>query len=68
MRCDLCGAVFEKDERSCHAGCPLSASCGVVCCPSCGYQSIDQSSSATVRLVQRAWDALRTRLGRRVAQ
>lgn len=68
MRCELCGTEFEKDEALCHAGCPLSDSCSVVCCPACGYQAIDESSSVTVRLARRAWAVLRTRTSRRAAQ
>lgn len=56
MKCSMCGAEFEADtaNRSC-SGCPLAGSCGLIRCPSCGYDNVPES-----RLV--AW--LR-RLGRR---
>jgi hypothetical protein len=40
-RCPLCGYRFSADSLNCHAGCPLSAKCRVLCCPGCGYEFID---------------------------
>ncbi len=61
MVCELCGTEFEKGDAACGAGCPLSGGCGLVCCPACGYQAVDASSSLTVRLARRAWQALSLR-------
>jgi hypothetical protein len=38
ISCGLCGHRFELSEaaRVCER-CPLTADCGVVCCPHCGY-------------------------------
>jgi Fe2+ transport system protein FeoA len=41
MRCAMCGFEFEQTDLTCHAACPLGAACSVVCCPRCGYSTVD---------------------------
>jgi Fe2+ transport system protein FeoA len=41
MRCAMCGYEFEQAELNCHAGCPLGGHCAVICCPRCGYSTVD---------------------------
>ncbi|HET9493338.1 MAG TPA: ferrous iron transport protein A [Chloroflexia bacterium] len=41
MRCAMCGYEFEQTDLTCHAACPLGAACSVVCCPRCGYSTVD---------------------------
>jgi hypothetical protein len=37
--CGMCGHAFTREEAaSCQKGCPMSAGCGLVTCPSCGYE------------------------------
>ena len=37
--CGMCGHSFTKEEAAaCHKGCPMSEGCGLVTCPSCGYE------------------------------
>jgi hypothetical protein len=37
--CGLCGADFTRREAEvCRKGCPISKGCGMVTCPSCGYE------------------------------
>jgi|GEM_PF-7095957 citrate lyase alpha subunit len=50
IRCALCGFEYEP-VPSCPASCPLNGACHFVCCPRCGYQNIDASQSAAVKLV-----------------
>ncbi|MEI7892889.1 MAG: hypothetical protein WCI05_07350 [Myxococcales bacterium] len=39
LDCGLCGFSFARDEAaSCHRGCPMARGCGLVSCPSCGYE------------------------------
>jgi rubredoxin len=52
--CAMCGHSFTHQEgASCHHGCPLSAACGLVTCPSCGYEFPPESK--LVALVSRLW-------------
>jgi Fe2+ transport system protein FeoA len=53
VRCGLCGHVFRPDALSCHAGCPLGATCRLICCPNCGYEVPDESRVATGRVLGR---------------
>jgi hypothetical protein len=58
MKCQLCGYEFDHTQLTCHTGCPLAHHCAVICCPNCGYQTVDdnQSKSADwVRKVQLWW-------------
>jgi hypothetical protein len=37
--CGLCGAAFTRREAEvCRKGCPIARGCGMVTCPSCGYE------------------------------
>ena len=58
MRCPLCGFEFEPTAMSCHASCAFNDSCGIICCPNCGYQIPDERKS-------RMADALRRFIARR---
>lgn len=47
MQCPLCGHLYAADEAaSLCARCPLSGGCRLVCCPSCGHSTVDDSTSA----------------------
>jgi hypothetical protein len=53
IECGLCGASFTREEaESCKKGCPISRGCGMVTCPSCGYEFPPESKvvSALSRL------------------
>jgi len=58
MRCPLCGFEFEPTSMSCHSSCAFNDSCGIICCPNCGYQIPDERKS-------RMADALRRFIARR---
>lgn len=53
MKCALCGYEFDPQETDCHSGCPLNDRCSLICCPNCGYQTVDRSKSKTVGLISR---------------
>lgn len=37
--CSMCGHSFTRDEgAACASGCPMSKGCGMVTCPSCGFE------------------------------
>ncbi|MFI5301523.1 MAG: hypothetical protein ACHREM_25830 [Polyangiales bacterium] len=43
--CGLCGAEFSRREaEACKKGCPISRGCGMVTCPSCGYEFPPEST------------------------
>lgn len=58
MRCALCGYEFDSTALACHSSCPLSAGCNIVCCPNCGYQTVDERRSGTVNLLLKLKAAL----------
>ena len=45
--CPLCGHLM--DEAGCDA-CPMGSGCPMVCCPACGYTTIDTSKTTVGRL------------------
>ena len=50
--CPLCGA--EYDRRACrHQACPMADHCQLLCCPYCGYKTVDTETSAAARWLQR---------------
>ena len=53
MRCAMCGYEFDAEGLACHASCPLSPNCAVVCCPRCGYSTVNPGRSTFMGWVQR---------------
>lgn len=53
IKCQLCGYEYETENLACHRGCPLASRCAVICCPSCGYQVVDESRSQTAGLIRK---------------
>jgi hypothetical protein len=53
ITCPNCGASFEP--KDCAAECPLPfrEGCHMVCCPSCGHRSVQESP--VVGLLQKIW-------------
>jgi Fe2+ transport system protein FeoA len=55
MRCRLCGFEFDASNLACHTSCPMGSQCSIICCPNCGYQSVDELRSWTARMLRRLW-------------
>lgn len=57
VTCALCGRDYDETAMSCQGRCPLASAtgCGLLCCPYCGYQTVDERQSAAARLLRRLW-------------
>lgn len=53
ITCSMCGARFDPSEHAACRACPLQKDCHLVCCPVCGYETVDASKSRLARLVAR---------------
>ncbi len=53
MRCQLCSYEFDETAMTCHASCSLNKHCGVICCPNCGHQTVDESKSKLAQILRR---------------
>jgi hypothetical protein len=53
MKCALCGSWFDERDLACHGSCPMTDRCAIVCCPSCGYQTVDDSRMPIANAVRR---------------
>jgi rubredoxin len=42
MKCALCGYEFDPDKTECR-GCAINKNCNTVCCPNCGYRTVERS-------------------------
>jgi len=54
--CGMCGHSFTRHEgEACQSGCPMAGGCGMVTCPSCGYEFPGESKivSLITNLVRR---------------
>jgi Fe2+ transport system protein FeoA len=49
LSCPLCGHSFNPAEEPGCAACPLHNGCNLVCCPACGYKSVDANQSWLAR-------------------
>ncbi|HEV3193627.1 MAG TPA: hypothetical protein VGY54_24145 [Polyangiaceae bacterium] len=46
--CGMCGHAFTREEgAACQGGCPMATGCGMVTCPSCGYEFPPESKLLT---------------------
>ena len=62
--CSMCGHSFTYGEGSaCRSGCPMATGCGMVTCPSCGYEFPRDS-----KLLALLTNLVRRRAGQRVAE
>jgi Fe2+ transport system protein FeoA len=55
--CPMCGHFFDPVENEACGSCPAHGGCSLICCPVCGYSSVDPARSRLVGLGSR----LRTR-------
>ena len=51
IECGLCGYEYNPDQHIACQSCPLHSDCNLVCCPACGYQTVDPKGSFLVKLV-----------------
>jgi hypothetical protein len=49
----MCGHFFEPSEHTACAACPLQKGCQLVCCPVCGFETVDPNHSAAARLLMK---------------
>lgn len=52
-QCPLCGYEFDETALSCHSSCAFNESCGIICCPNCGYQVADERKSRLATTLRR---------------
>lgn len=55
MRCAMCGYDFDETGLACHQSCPISSGCAVICCPRCGYSTVDPARSTVSSWLQRVF-------------
>lgn len=53
MKCALCNYEFDQTSLACHTQCPLGQNCSIICCPNCGYQTVDESKSIVAVLANK---------------
>ena len=51
--CTVCGPRFDPIAQAACANCPLYKGCTMVCCPSCGFTTLDHNQSSIVRWISR---------------
>jgi len=52
IQCPMCGQQYASQEHQGCKSCPVNKNCTLVCCPACGYQTINARKSKLARLVQ----------------
>lgn len=53
MRCQLCAYEFDETQLRCHTSCPFNEHCAIICCPNCGYQTVNDSKSKLAEMMRR---------------
>jgi len=49
--CPLCGNRFDPQEHVACGSCPMHTGCSMVCCPHCGYSTVDEGQSKVVKWI-----------------
>jgi len=52
IECNFCGYLYDPDQHLACQTCPLHSNCNLVCCPACGYQTVNPQRSFLVRLAR----------------
>ena len=52
IQCSMCGQRFDPEQHIACQACPMHSGCNLVCCPACGYQTVDPGRSKMVRLAR----------------
>lgn len=52
IQCSMCGQRFDPEQHLACRACPMHSGCNLVCCPACGYQTVDPGRSKMVRLAR----------------
>jgi Fe2+ transport system protein FeoA len=50
LKCAMCGFEYDSEQHRACASCPLQKGCDLVCCPVCGYQTVNLHKSVLARL------------------
>ena len=50
IECVLCWYQYDPDQHLACQACPLHSNCNLVCCPACGYQTVNPQRSFLARL------------------
>jgi len=51
--CPMCGCRYNVDEQAACQACPINKDCQMVCCPVCGYKTIDTAGSKLAGIVEK---------------
>jgi Fe2+ transport system protein FeoA len=52
IQCPMCGQQYASQDHLGCKSCPINKDCSLVCCPACGYQTINARRSKFARIVQ----------------
>lgn len=52
IQCPMCGQQYASEEHQGCKSCPIQNNCTLVCCPACGYQTVNVRKSRFARFVQ----------------
>jgi Fe2+ transport system protein FeoA len=50
ITCGMCGTEFDPVVNPACGACPLHGGCATVCCPTCGYSTINPEQSKLVKM------------------
>jgi hypothetical protein len=50
VTCMMCGYRFDPSQQTACKGCPVQSGCQLICCPACGFGTVDPSRSNLARL------------------
>jgi hypothetical protein len=53
ITCSMCGHRFDPASHSGCRSCPLQSGCQLVCCPACGFETVNPDRSILARLAKR---------------
>jgi len=52
----MCGHQYDPSENAQCPTCPLNKNCQLICCPVCGYETVDVNRSGILRFITKLFD------------
>ena len=60
ITCSMCNHTFDPSEHLRCTECPIKKGCQLVCCPNCGFETVNLEQSSLVRFAFRLISSFKT--------
>jgi hypothetical protein len=55
ITCTMCGYKYKPSGLHSCQSCPINHDCSLICCPNCGFQSVDIEKTKFTKFISSLW-------------